>query len=496
MSGCANSTRPDTSSSPASTAGPAAVRSRTRISAARCRRSGSPRGSAAAASTSSCVSLGSGWRRLAKLCSILLATRLVRGKPNPPATSVTFQVRGSSRSASGLPWLSLMSCSQTAASRGPCRFSSSRARASLSPRLPTGSVGSPLRTSSPSPVRAAQTRAIRSARNRRATNETICAEAASSHCASSIRQRSGCSFGCLGQQGQRGEPDQESIGRRSGLVPEDRGQRARAAVREADRGDPASGNTTGAARCMRAPSPTRCRPPSRCASRYHARPRNRAASSSRRRPRRAGRRHGSDRRTRRPRPCRGTRTRHLVHEASSPAAPSCPPWPYRTPRSLARAYLSQESGDLSTACRPTSTRRRCRHFRVGRAGLEPATLGLKVPYLTSVASRPLRLFESASGLAPVSYRGFRDLPRTPVTTRDQNRSTDSDRSKLGDSNEVHEILPPARSRDNAATWSRSLSAISMCSSSKTCSTPTSTISPSCRFTSTRAGASRPNSLER
>ena len=49
--------------------------------------------------------------------------------------------RGSSSSASGLPWLSVMICSQTAASSGPCMFSSSSARASLSPRPRTGSLG-------------------------------------------------------------------------------------------------------------------------------------------------------------------------------------------------------------------------------------------------------------------------------------------------------------------------------------------------------------------
>ena len=54
------------------------------------------------------------------------------------------------------------------------------------------SSGSPARTSSPTPVRAAHTTAIRSARRRRATNPRICAEAWSSHCASSTRQTSGC----------------------------------------------------------------------------------------------------------------------------------------------------------------------------------------------------------------------------------------------------------------------------------------------------------------
>ena len=58
--------------------------------------------------------------------------------------------------------------------------------------LPIARLGQPGENVIAGPVRAAHTTAIRSARRRRATNPRICAEARSSHCASSTRQASGC----------------------------------------------------------------------------------------------------------------------------------------------------------------------------------------------------------------------------------------------------------------------------------------------------------------
>ena len=95
---------------------------------------------------------------------------------------------------------------------GRARWSSSSARASLSPSPPTGNSGSPARTSSPMPVRAAHTSATRSARRRRATKPRICADAWSSHCASSTTQSERLLLGDLGEQRQRGQPDQEPVG--------------------------------------------------------------------------------------------------------------------------------------------------------------------------------------------------------------------------------------------------------------------------------------------
>ena len=63
------------------------------------------------------------------------------GRANPPASSAAPHVRGNSSRASGFPWLSATISSQTAASRGPIKFSSNRARASASPSGSTRSSG-------------------------------------------------------------------------------------------------------------------------------------------------------------------------------------------------------------------------------------------------------------------------------------------------------------------------------------------------------------------
>ena len=148
--------------------------------------------------------------------------------------------------------------------------SSSSARASLSPSPSIGSSGSPARTSSPMPVRAAHTSAIRSARRRRATN----AEDLRGRLVEPLRVVDDADerllLGDLGEQRQRGEPDQErsGAGRRSDRRPS---PARRAAGRAGGRGDPASARRAGGGRCRPAPSPTRRRRPSRRASRRHAR---------------------------------------------------------------------------------------------------------------------------------------------------------------------------------------------------------------------------------
>jgi len=113
-------------------------------------------------------------------------------RPNPPANCVAVSPRGSSSSASGLPWHSETICSHTAASRGPCKLLSSSARASFAGSPSTISAGCPAKMWSPMPVRAAHASATRSARRRRATNPMICADIWSSHCASSTMHISGC----------------------------------------------------------------------------------------------------------------------------------------------------------------------------------------------------------------------------------------------------------------------------------------------------------------
>ena len=58
--------------------------------------------------------------------------RRLPGTPNPPASAATFATRPNSSRASGLPWLSLMTCSKTAASSGPGMRRRSSERASPS----------------------------------------------------------------------------------------------------------------------------------------------------------------------------------------------------------------------------------------------------------------------------------------------------------------------------------------------------------------------------
>ena len=159
------------SSSPASTAGsppPCPGRASRRRGGAALGRPGARRRRRA---TSSCVSDGRCSRRVRVALLDLAGHRLrCREGRTRRRAAAAFQVRGSSSSASGLPWLSVTIWSQTAASSGPCTLSSSRARASPSSSPRMRSSGSPARTSSPMPVRAAHTSAIRSASRRRATN--------------------------------------------------------------------------------------------------------------------------------------------------------------------------------------------------------------------------------------------------------------------------------------------------------------------------------------
>ena len=119
-----------------------------------------------------------------------------------------------------MPRLSAMIWSHTAASSGPRTLSSSSARASASPSPWTDSSGSPARTPSPTPVRAAHTIAIRSARSRRATKPRICSGGVVEplRVVDDADQR--LLLGDLGQQRQRGEPDQEPVGRRAGAPAE------------------------------------------------------------------------------------------------------------------------------------------------------------------------------------------------------------------------------------------------------------------------------------
>src|SRR4029450_13590827 len=123
------------------------------------------------------------------------------------------QVRGSSSRAKGLPWLSVMIWSQTAASSGPGTLPSSSERASLSPSPPMGNSGSPARTSSPTPGRAPAARDPRALAGARVEPLGVLDHA---------DQR--LSLGDLGHQRQGGQPDREPVGDRPGAQPENGGQ--------------------------------------------------------------------------------------------------------------------------------------------------------------------------------------------------------------------------------------------------------------------------------
>ena len=135
------------------------------------------------------------------------------------------------------------------------------------------------------PVRAAQTSAIRSARSRRATKPRICAEALVEPLRVVDDADERLLLGDLGEQRQRGEPDQEPVRRRAGAQAEHR--RERVALRG---GQPVEVIQHRGAELMQAavgaaPSPTRRPPPSRRASRRPVATGGPAARSCRRPPR-------------------------------------------------------------------------------------------------------------------------------------------------------------------------------------------------------------------
>ena len=177
--------------SPAAAAGAAASAVTPSWPAARHTTTGSWIGSAAAASNSSRVAVGSGASCRPNVSSVGSGGAVAPGSPNPPARSPGVSSRATSSSALGLPRVSATIRSRTRSSSGPVTAASSRARASASasPRT-TSSVG-PARSGSAPPERTAITTATGPTARWRATNASACAEARSSHCASSTTQTSG-----------------------------------------------------------------------------------------------------------------------------------------------------------------------------------------------------------------------------------------------------------------------------------------------------------------
>ena len=185
------------------------------LPAARRSSTGSPDGSAAASWTSRRAWTGkvSSCRR--KPSSIRPDRGAASGRPNPPASSVGVNARGSSSSASGLPCVSAMIRSRTRGSSGPGSAESSSARASSSRSPSTTSSGNPA-SSCPGP-------AGREHQADRISSQPACHEPQRLH-RSAIEpllvvddadQRP--LPGNLGQETQHGQTDQEPVGRRAGV---------------------------------------------------------------------------------------------------------------------------------------------------------------------------------------------------------------------------------------------------------------------------------------
>ena len=188
-SGCRNRTRPLVSSNPSARAAFAAEAGMPSRPAARHTSTGSPAGSAAAMSISDRVSAGSAASRRRKPSSIRAGTGCAPASPNPPVSWAGSSPRGSSSRASGLPFVSARIRSRTCSSSRNRTTEPSSVRASWSGRPRTSRSASPPNCSPGS--RAAKISPTGSASSRRAANASTCADAWSSHCASSTTHNSG-----------------------------------------------------------------------------------------------------------------------------------------------------------------------------------------------------------------------------------------------------------------------------------------------------------------
>jgi hypothetical protein len=119
---------------------------------------GLPTGSAAANSSTRCVSSGSRSTRCRKLSSIRPDSGNASGSPNPPANSAGASPRGSSRRASGFPCVSATIRSATRSSSGPGITDFKSSLASASGRPPSTTSGRPLSSSRSCTSRVAKSR--------------------------------------------------------------------------------------------------------------------------------------------------------------------------------------------------------------------------------------------------------------------------------------------------------------------------------------------------
>ena len=244
---------------PAASAGAAAAVAISNSSADRVSKVTSPTGSAAAMSSSCCVSAGSDWICRRKLCSIWLASGRASGRPKPPASSAARQSPGQlkqgQRVAAGLgddpvpdPLVESARGSRSRAGRGrrcrsepdlqlrqPCQTPArGRVRAPRTPARSAPRAGVARRRRAPAPRPVQPLRVVDEAEQRLSSATS----ASRLSTASPIRKRSG---------GPRAQAERRRRARR-------------AAGAAGDRDGPATARTTGAARRRRVPSRTR-RPP-------------------------------------------------------------------------------------------------------------------------------------------------------------------------------------------------------------------------------------------
>ena len=108
----------------------------------------------------------------------------------------------------------------------------SSSRAASGGRPPIASCRRPAKNSSSAGSRTANTSPTASAPSRRATNPRVCADARSSHCASSITQTTGLLGRGLGQQTEDGQAQQEAL--RRGACPQTERHAQRVTLRPRD----------------------------------------------------------------------------------------------------------------------------------------------------------------------------------------------------------------------------------------------------------------------
>ena len=173
------------------------------------------------------------------------ARRGARTRPRAPPASTRAEAR-SARAGCRRPRRGSDPARARRAAPG-CAASSSN-RASSARRPSTASSGNPSSSSLPPGSRTPNTNPTRSAKSRRPTNASVCAETRSSHCASSTMHTSGCSSAASASRLRAANPTRKRSGGGSDAQAERRVQRLPLRAREMRRSGRASVRTARAGR--------------------------------------------------------------------------------------------------------------------------------------------------------------------------------------------------------------------------------------------------------